>query len=148
LNCLRLYPASARIPARCVVTRLLVVEDQATDLRIVTDLAQSLGMTAVEARTSASSARLYLESALEGKWPLPDVIVLDLDLGYESGYELLRFWHGNPRLAAIRMIVWTIMGEEQRELCHLFKVHQVVPKWEGAAALERVLTRPEGAETP
>lgn len=125
--------------------RLLVVEDQPTDLQVVTDLAQALGMT-LEARTSASSAKLYLEAALQDNSPLPDFIVLDLDLGYESGFELLRFWHRTPRLAGIRMIVWTVMGEDQHEICRLFKVHAVVPKWEGAPALERALSRADTAE--
>ena len=51
--------------------------------------------------------------------PLPDLIILDLDLGYESGFELLRFWHRNSELSSIRLIVWTAMGEEQQHICRL-----------------------------
>ncbi len=118
---------------------LLIVEDQPTDVRIAADIAQALGFGAIEARGSTSAAKVYLESALEGHCPLPDVILLDLDLGYESGHELLRFWHGNRGLSETQMIVWTVMGEEQQDLCRLFKVKAVVPKWEGAAALKRAL---------
>lgn len=118
---------------------LLIVEDQPTDVRIASDLAQGLGFEAVEARSSVSAAKVYLERALDGHCKLPDVILLDLDLGYESGHELLRFWHGNPRLSGTRMIIWTVMGQEQQEVCRLFKVNAVVPKWEGAAALKRAL---------
>jgi len=70
---------------------------------------------------------------------LPDVILLDLDLGYESGHELLRFWHGNAKLAGTQVIVWTVMGKEQQDLCRLFEVNAVVPKWEGTVALKRAL---------
>ena len=33
------------------------------------------------------------------------------------------------------MIVWTIMGKEQQEMCKLFNVDAVVPKYEGAEGL-------------
>ncbi len=76
--------------------RLLIVEDQSADLRVAVDIVKSLGVPYVEARTSTSAAKVYLETALNQKQPLPDLIIVDLDLGYESGFELLRFWHGNP----------------------------------------------------
>lgn len=118
---------------------VLIVDDQASDARIVTDVVTSLGATNVVVRTSAGAAQVYLQSALDGKAPLPDLMVVDLDLGYESGFELLRFWHGNPKLASVQMVVWTVMGEEQQEICRLFKVHAVVSKLAGAAALKGAL---------
>jgi CheY-like chemotaxis protein len=119
--------------------RLLIVEDQSADLRVAVDAVKSLGVPFVEARTSTSAAKLYLETALSQKQPLPDLIIVDLDLGYESGFELLRFWHGNPKLSAIRLVVWTAMGEEQQNICSLFKVSAIVPKAEGIDALKRAL---------
>lgn len=120
--------------------RLLIVEDQSADLRIAAAVAQSLGISDVEARTSAGMARKFLEDGLDGKVSLPDAIVLDLGLGYESGFELLRFWHGTPKLAEIGLIVWSVMAAEQEELCRLFKVNGIVPKWEGEAALKQALS--------
>ncbi len=94
----------------------------------------------MQARTSARAALLYLEAALEGKEAIPDVMVVDLDLGYDSGFELLRFWHSKRELSsASRMIVWTAMGEEQMEICRLFKIAAVVPKGEGIEGLKRAL---------
>lgn len=119
--------------------RLLIVEDQPGDLQVAAETARSLGISAVEARTTLQAARKYLEGALEGQLPLPDGIVLDLDLGYESGYELLRFWHCTPELARIPVMVWSILGEEQREICSLFHVNRYVPKWEGKDALREAL---------
>ena len=116
---------------------LLIVEDEPGDLRIAADVSHSLGFTNVQARTSARSARLYLEAALEGKEPVPDVVVVDLDLGYDSGFELLRFWHSKRELSsASRMIVWTNLGEEQMEICRLFKIAAVVSKADGMEALK------------
>lgn len=122
------------------MTRLLIVEDQPNDLRNATETARSLGFTELEARSSAMAARLYLEKGIEGDHPLPEVILLDLDLGYESGFELLRFWHGNPNLSAIPVIVWTVMGENQREICRLFKVTAFVSKSDGLPLLKETLS--------
>ena len=81
----------------------------------------------------------YLEQGIRQELPLPDVIVLDLDLGYESGYEVLRHWHSTPELKKIPMIVWTILGEEQGQICRLFNVNHYLSKWEGGAALQEAL---------
>jgi CheY-like chemotaxis protein len=119
--------------------RLLIVEDEAKDLRLASDTARSLGITDVESRTTSTSARAYLEQALDGAIPLPDGIVLDLNLGYESGYEVLRFWHSTPALKKIPVIVWSVLGDDQREMCKLFKVEYFVAKWEGEKAFREVL---------
>ncbi len=121
------------------MTRLLVVEDQPSDLLNATAAARSLGFTSIEARASALSAKAYLEKGLEGETTLPDAIVLDLDLGYESGFELMRFWHSKPRLAEIPLIVWTVMGEDQREICRLFKVTAYVTKSSDVRPLKEAL---------
>lgn len=119
--------------------RILIVEDQPGDLKIAAQVAASLERAQVEARSTAAGARIYLEEALEGQHPLPDMIILDLDLGYENGFELLRFWHANGRLRNTQVVVWTILAKEQQEMCRLFGVKSVVPKWEGAAALRRAI---------
>lgn len=121
------------------MTHLLIIDDQPKDLRAASDTAQSLGFTTIESRSSAMAAKLLLEKGLDGERPLPDVIVLDLDLGYESGFELMRYWHSNARLAAIPIIVWTILGEEQREICRLFKVTAYIFKSDDVRPLKEAL---------
>jgi len=119
--------------------QVLIVEDQPSDLRLAVSAAQESGFTEVETKSSAGSARQFLEKALEGAQPLPDAIVLDLDLGYESGFELLRFWHSNARLSRIPLIIWTILGDQYREICEMFKVSGYVDKGAGVAALRTAL---------
>lgn len=119
--------------------QLLIVEDQPADLRVAVDVVKSLGVPYVEARTSTSTAKVYLQTALSQNQPLPDLILVDLDLGYESGFELLRFWHGNPALSSICLIVWTAMGEEQQHICRLFKVNAIINKSDGIDALKRAI---------
>jgi CheY-like chemotaxis protein len=118
--------------------RLLLVEDEPQDIRRAADAAQSVGIQDVEARVSVQAARDYLDSGLRGECPLPDGIVLDLQLGYDSGYELLRYRHTTPRLAEIPLMVWSIRGDDQRQMCRLFKVN-FVAKWEGEAAFREAL---------
>jgi CheY-like chemotaxis protein len=119
----------------------LLVEDEIKDLKFAADTARSLGIEEVEARTTLKAARDYLDKALQGEVTMPDCIVLDLNLGYESGYELLRYWHSTPRLTQIPMIVWSILGDEQREMCKLFNVNSFVAKWEGSEAFRDALAK-------
>lgn len=118
---------------------LLVVENEPKDLKNAADTARSAGFTEIEGKTSPYAARIYLEDRIAHGPKLPDGILLDLDFGVESGYELLRFWHSNPTLRTIPLIVWSILGEEQRQMCGLFKVKQFVGKWEGNEALQTAL---------
>jgi len=115
---------------------LLIVEDDPADLYAAADMAANLGFSTVEARTTANSAQAYLEAAMEKRVACPDVVVLDLDLGYDSGHELLRFWHRNRESLNAGMVVWTRLGKDQQEICNLFKVDAVVPKWQGMEALK------------
>jgi CheY-like chemotaxis protein len=116
------------------MAKILIVEDQAADAHFAADVVRSLGISEIEARSTAGSAKVYLETALE-KDEGPDVIVLDLDLGYDSGHEVLRYWHTHRGTHRPRMVVWTVMGKEQQEMCKLFNVDAVVSKHEGPEAL-------------
>ena len=127
------------------IKRLLVVENEPKDIQVAAAIAQQLGIDEVDARTSLDAARSYLDKRLQENGPLPDAILLDLDLGYDSGYELLRYWHSTPGLSQIPMIVWSILGDEQRAMCNLFRVHRYVAKWEGEAALREALLALEPA---
>jgi DNA-binding response OmpR family regulator len=119
--------------------QVLIVEDQQSDLRIAMAAAEESGFSDVEARSSCSAAREFLEKVLTTNDRLPDAIVLDLDLGYESGFELLRFWHAEPRLQKVPVLVWTILGDQYREICEMFKVRDYIDKGAGIGALRKAL---------
>lgn len=120
--------------------QVLIIEDHPNDLQIAARAAEASGFQKIEARASAVMAKAYLEQALEGQHSLPDAIVLDLDLGYDSGFELLRFWHGNPELAKIPVVVWSILGDHYREVCRMFKVSAYVCKADDISVLRQVLS--------
>ncbi len=119
--------------------QILIIEDQPNDLKIAAKVAETSGFSVVEARSSVGAARLYLEKGLDEKSPLPDAIILDLDLGYESGFELLRFWHSNSRLSKIPLVVWTILGDRYQQMCQMFKVTAYIYKGEDVSVLRDVL---------
>lgn len=123
------------------IQRLLLIENDPKDLKIAAAAAGELGISEVEARTSLDAARSFLDRGLNGEIALPDAIVLDLDLGYDSGYELLRYWHSTPALSKIPLIVWSVLGEEQAEMCNLFKVNAYVGKWAGPQAIRDALAK-------
>jgi CheY-like chemotaxis protein len=125
------------------LNRLLVVEDEPKDLKVAAEIARSAGVSEVIARTNLEAARAYLEKGLDGKSPLPDGIILDLTLGYDSGYELLRFWHSTPELSKIPILVWTIRDDNQREICELFKVTSFVSKLDGDSAFREAFAKLE-----
>lgn len=120
--------------------QVLIVEDHPNDLHIAAKAAEESGFSEVETRASTGAARAYLEQGLAGAHALPNAIVLDLDLGYESGFELLRFWHGRPELAKVPVVVWTVLGKQYEEICRVFKVTAYVHKGDGATVLRQVLS--------
>ena len=120
--------------------RLMLVEDSPKDMKRGAEIARAAGFQIVDSCDSLIPARKYIDDGLQGARSLPDAIILDLDLGHESGYELLRFWHSTPHLRAIPLIVWSVTGEEQREICELFKVTKVVAKWEDDGVLRNALS--------
>jgi CheY-like chemotaxis protein len=118
---------------------VFVVEDSPKDLSLAVKTARAAGFTEIDARSSLESAQSWLVKRLQGKLPLPIVIVVDLDLGLDSGYELLRFRHATPAMSNVQIIVWTQLGDENRQICELFGVEFYIPKWKGANALQEAL---------
>ena len=80
--------------------RILVVEDQEDNRRIIRDLMASAGYELIEAIDGAAGVRL---AATER----PDLILMDIQLPVLDGYEATRRIKQNPELRAIPIIVVT-----------------------------------------
>jgi CheY-like chemotaxis protein len=119
---------------------LLILEDTPAELQKAVEIAQRAGFTKFETSPYATRAHRYLEKASEGRVPLPDAMVIDIDLGIENGFELVRFWHSTERLKKIPLIVWSVM-EDQREICELFGVYRLILKYEGPDILKEALAK-------
>ncbi|HEU4416881.1 MAG TPA: response regulator [Candidatus Angelobacter sp.] len=111
------------------MANVFIVEDDASDLRHAKSLVTNLGVGKVDSASTVGAAVRYLDEIVEGKREAPVLMILDLALGYESGFEVLRRWKSDAHLKSIRVIVWTQMGEREQELCRLFGLEHVVPKW-------------------
>jgi CheY-like chemotaxis protein len=119
--------------------RILILEDNPADLKIASEIAHQEGFTHIETYTSLFPVFKRLEEGLPNETSLPDAMILDLDLGIENGYELVRLWYSDLRLSRIKVIVWTHLGESHRRVCELYKVNCYVEKWNGVAALREAL---------
>lgn len=131
--------------------RVLIVEDTPSDMRQSTAVVKKLGAADIITMNNIAAAILFLQDVTEGTKAAPDLILLDLSFPRESGFEVLRYWKSNAKLNGIPVVVWTVMGDTEKQLCEFFGVKQVVPKWAGPkeleAALKTLVTASDSAQT-
>jgi two-component system cell cycle response regulator DivK len=90
--------------------RVLVVEDQEDNRRIIRDLLTSVGYELFEATDGLAGVRLAKEHR-------PDLILMDIQLPVVDGYEATRRIKADPELSAIPIVVVTsyaLSGDEQK----------------------------------
>ena len=90
--------------------RILVVEDQEDNRRILRDLLTSAGFDMIEAGNGEDA----ITSAQEGR---PDLILMDIQLPLLDGYEATRRIKADPDLKSIPIIVVTayaLSGDEEK----------------------------------
>ncbi len=90
--------------------RILVVEDQEDNRRILRDLLTSVGYEVLEAEDGERGV-----SAAEAQ--RPDLILMDIQMPVADGYEATRRIKANPQLKAIPIIVVTsyaLSGDEDK----------------------------------
>jgi two-component system cell cycle response regulator DivK len=80
--------------------RILVVEDQEDNRRIIRDLLASAGFELIEAADGEAGVRL-------AETERPDLILMDIQLPVLDGHEATRRIKSNPQLSAIPIIVVT-----------------------------------------
>ncbi|HZU33296.1 MAG TPA: response regulator [Candidatus Angelobacter sp.] len=118
--------------------QVVVIEDSVKDLQTATHVLQSVGIQAVTTFSRIPEAMLFLEDIAAGGKECPDLILLDLNLGNDSGFEVLRFYKSTPSFHKCQILVWTGSGAIEKELCIHFGV-ECIPKEEGAAALATMI---------
>jgi CheY-like chemotaxis protein len=79
---------------------ILIVEDNALNLELATDLLVAAGYTIRQARTGEEGVRLALAEA-------PDLILMDLRLPGMDGYAALRRLRADPRTAHVPTVALT-----------------------------------------
>lgn len=121
------------------MSRALIIEDTNSDLRQSAAVVKKLGFKEIDTVNNIPGALMILQDGVDGKKPLPELVLLDLSFTRESGFEVLRYWKSNKdSMKDTRIVVWTVMGETEQQLCRYFGV-EVVSKWAGPEELEKVL---------
>jgi two-component system cell cycle response regulator DivK len=92
--------------------RILVVEDQDDNRRIIRDLLTSAGYELIEAEDGEAGVRLAASER-------PDLILMDIQLPLLDGYEATRRIKADPKLRPIPIIVVTsyaLSGDDQKAI--------------------------------
>jgi DNA-binding NarL/FixJ family response regulator len=120
--------------------RLLIVDDNAHFLRAARTLLEREGMRVVaEASTSAEAVRLARELR-------PDVTLLDIDLGNESGFDVARsLVHGTDAAAGHLVLISAYPEADLGELIDTSPAVGFLPKSQlSSEAIRQLLARDEG----
>jgi CheY-like chemotaxis protein len=107
---------------------VVIVEDTRKDVQRASHVLQQAGVNNPAVFTFVPAALMFLEDVVSGARSCPDLMILDLDFGSESGFEVLRFYKAHPELKQCHVIVWTVMGNREQELCQLFGVTHFLSK--------------------
>lgn len=121
------------------MAQIMIVENDPRDVAFAERCAAQCGFLNVVKTPSAEAAQALLEKARAEGMELPDAMLLDLDLGQESGFDFLRARYANPWLMEIPVVVWTRLDQHNQSLCDVFKIQGFVSKSSGEIGLHKAL---------
>jgi two-component system cell cycle response regulator DivK len=92
---------------------VLVIEDDANNLMITTDLLRMVGLRHINARASGHQGIKLAE-----KMPRVDLILLDIQLPREDGYAILRQIRAHPKLQHTLVVAVTanVLPQDERRI--------------------------------
>ena len=76
-----------------MLQKVLIIDDNLPDARAAANVAKELGTKQVETISRFGKGVFAFDQIVEGKRPAPDLLILDLDFGLETGFDLLRVWN-------------------------------------------------------
>jgi CheY-like chemotaxis protein len=86
---------------------ILLIEDETSASDACTKALHELGYDGVQLITQLMAAEQHLADIVSGLTEAPAAIVLDLGLGLDSGFTVLRTCHAQPKLQQVPVLVWT-----------------------------------------
>lgn len=95
---------------------ILLIEDNTYDADRCRSVLKEMGYDGIQLITTLQQAEEYLDDVLNHLTHPPQAIVLDLGLGFDSGFGLLRKCHGHPRLREVPILVWSRSAESHTEV--------------------------------
>jgi CheY-like chemotaxis protein len=94
---------------------ILLIEDDVSASDICARVLHGLGYDGVQLITHLIEAEQHLDDIVACLTEPPDAIVLDLGLGADSGFAVLRKCHAEPKLQAVPILVWTKHSDDLAE---------------------------------
>ena len=93
------------------MSRILIVEDNDKNLKLVRDVLQAKGYTTLEAGTAEDGLAIARDEA-------PDLILMDIQLPGMSGIEALKALRADPATAALPVVAITasVMQQDRQEI--------------------------------
>ena len=86
---------------------ILLIEDQSPASEACAKALHALGYDGVQLITRVPEAEQHLDDIISNLTAAPAAIILDLGLGNESGFAVLRKCHAEPKLKKVPILVWT-----------------------------------------
>jgi CheY-like chemotaxis protein len=86
---------------------ILLIEDEPKFSESCAEVLHELGYDGVQLITSLGAAEQHLDDIVSNMTAAPDALVLDLGLGLDSGFAVLRKCHSEPKLQNVPILVWT-----------------------------------------
>ena len=124
---------------------VLIIESNPRDAQLVAEMARELGASTIETISDFTSAELRFRQIAQRQHPVPDLIILDVDFGWDSGYELLRFWKANrDPFKTSRVVVWANLTDREQKMVRYFGA-EAVPKHAPDGELRQRLADSKGA---
>jgi DNA-binding NarL/FixJ family response regulator len=112
--------------------RCLIVDDHQGFLHAARVLLESGGISVVGAASTSAEA---IEMAVGTR---PDIVLVDIMLGPESGFDLARQLAADPRLTGMRVVLISTHAEEDfADLLAVSPAVAFLPKWKLSAAAVR-----------
>ncbi len=87
------------------VQKVLIVDDSKTELMFLTDLLQKNGLTVKTAQNAEDAMRRLSEEK-------PDVILMDVVMPGQNGFQLTRAINRNPKYSDVPIIMCTSKNQE------------------------------------
>ncbi len=115
------------------MSTVLVVEDSMTELHLLTSYLQNAGISVISAKSGEEAqAKLIAHT--------PDVIVLDVILPGQSGFELCRELKADPRTSQIPVVMCSTKDTEVDKMWgNLLGANAYLPKPVDSDALVRTI---------
>src|SRR5215510_8588324 len=88
-----------------VMAHILIVEDDPADVCTASAALAKVGLAEIDPVATVAEAHCYLDEVREKKRESPALILLDLSLGYESGFEILRRWRSDSIISAPPLLI-------------------------------------------